>query len=79
MSPNRERRAVAYFRVQIDVIVEAQDEISASDDVHQLMDTIPEPDPPIVAIYQAPGVHRIHRGPSDNQWTVVPPQDQAAP
>jgi hypothetical protein len=70
---------VAYFRVQIDVIVEAQDETAASDDVNQLMDTIPVPDPPIVAIYQAAAVDRVHRGPGEDHWTVVPTQDQADP
>jgi hypothetical protein len=67
---------MAYFCVQLDVVVEAADETAASDEVGQLMDTIPEPDPPIVAIYQAAGVNRVYRGPGTDQWTVVPSEDR---
>jgi hypothetical protein len=67
---------MTYYRVRIDVIVESTDPVAAADDVNQLLDTIPEPDPPIVSVYRAPAVDKVHRGSGDDQWIVVPSDDQ---
>ena len=40
------------------------------------MDAIPEPDPPILAIYQAPQVDLVHRGHGADQWLEVPGDDE---
>jgi hypothetical protein len=67
---------MTYYRVQIDVIVHATDPVAAADDVNQLLDTIPEPDPPIIAVYRAPTVEIVHRGDGDDEWIVVSDDDQ---
>lgn len=66
---------MAFYRVRVDIIVDAHDQQAASDDASQWLDSMPEPDPPILAVYQASDVDLVHRAPGDS-WVVVAREDE---